>query len=444
MSDRNRSEYQNHIDVEMARLLRLFATPLLLLNIVFAAIGPFQYPEVFDFWGKVIMTGSHIILCTLMVWIINRIYRLRLSQFSDRNWVIALLVLMVINAIIYGRSGYYIYNPENSSQMIAFFAGIILTSLLSGFGLMFLRGLPLVAIGPPILIIAYRIASDEVSNLRPFAIYLIVFLIVVIGVTDRLFMFLSNYFKVESHNKTLLSAMEVKNAELDLARREANNASLNKSNFLVSIGHDLRQPLFLTQLYLEKVSAKTNMPEAKKALSTIASLNHSVGDLITVGQVNDPASLSDHVVVDCNEILAHAIEGVMPMARQLGVDIHTVPSKHAVHTDPVLLARILQNILSNALKYTRFSKVLIGVRKRSDVIKFQVWDQGPGIQELDYDKVFDSDYSKQSLLDQENSGLGLGLKTVKIIARDINADLDFKSWPGRGTVFSVKVPYAQE
>jgi CheY-like chemotaxis protein len=128
------------------------------------------------------------------------------------------------------------------------------------------------------------------------------------------------------------------------------------------------------------------------------------------------------------------------MAAQRGLSLRRVSSSAIVATDPALLRRILQNFISNALRYTRQGKVLVGCRRRGQQLLIEVWDTGCGIPDDQHGVIFE-EFKRVGQADpQVAPGLGLGLAIVDRMARLLGHPVRLRSWPGRGSVFSVQVP----
>ena len=111
-----------------------------------------------------------------------------------------------------------------------------------------------------------------------------------------------------------------------------------------------------------------------------------------------------------------------------------------VHSDQTLLRRILQNFISNAIRYTNSGRVLLGVRHHSQFIRIEVWDTGVGIAEDKISEVFEEFRRIDNPRHSEVQGLGLGLAITERIAKMLQHKLNVRSWPTKGTVFSVDVP----
>ena len=126
------------------------------------------------------------------------------------------------------------------------------------------------------------------------------------------------------------------------------------------------------------------------------------------------------------------------IAQQKGLKLKLFTLPLIVDTDPIFLRRILQNLISNALRYTKTGGVLIGCRQRGDHLRFEIWDTGVGIEAHEHDRIFDEFHRCQNGGHQD--GLGLGLAIVARMADATGHEIHFSSKADRGSVFSVSVP----
>ncbi len=124
------------------------------------------------------------------------------------------------------------------------------------------------------------------------------------------------------------------------------------------------------------------------------------------------------------------------LAAAKGLELHCVPTRAWLRSDPQLLRRVLQNFLSNAVKYTRRGRVLLGARRHGDTLRIEVWDSGPGIAEADRAAIFE----EFRRLDRGGAGLGLGLAIAERIARLLDLPLTLRSRLGHGSTFAIEVP----
>ena len=128
------------------------------------------------------------------------------------------------------------------------------------------------------------------------------------------------------------------------------------------------------------------------------------------------------------------------MASDRGLHLRTINCDYIVFSDPQLLRRILQNFLSNAIRYTRRGRVLLGCRRRGNTLSIEVWDSGPGIPEDKRKEIFEEFRRLDEFDGDQERGLGLGLAIADRIAGMLGHPLSLRSWLGRGSVFAVAVP----
>jgi len=234
------------------------------------------------------------------------------------------------------------------------------------------------------------------------------------------------------------------NEQLSEAKASAEAANVGKTRFLAAASHDLLQPLHAARLFAGALAERTRGPKTgalahqlDQALSAVDGLLQALLDIskLDAGALRpQPRSL---VIGELLESVAASFE---PMAEQRGLSLRVVRSRAVVVTDPTLLRRVLQNFLSNAIRYTRRGSVLIGCRHKGGRIVVEVWDTGPGIPSSQLGVIFE-EFKRLGTHDgQEPAGLGLGLAIVDRIARMLDHPVAVRSWPGRGSAFSVGLP----
>jgi CheY-like chemotaxis protein len=131
------------------------------------------------------------------------------------------------------------------------------------------------------------------------------------------------------------------------------------------------------------------------------------------------------------------------IAAKKGIELHLRPTRLVVRSDPVLLARILSNLVANAIKYTPHGRVLVGCRRRNALIEIQVHDTGVGIASRHHKAIFDEFVQLDNTARNREQGLGLGLSIVDRTARLLQHPLRMQSTPGSGSMFAVSVPLAR-
>jgi PAS domain S-box-containing protein len=240
-------------------------------------------------------------------------------------------------------------------------------------------------------------------------------------------------------------ALSVMNEELRAAKGEAERANLSKTRFLAAAGHDLLQPLNAAGLFAGALAQKLAGAEQRSLLADLEGcLNGAeslLSDLLDISKLDAGVIRKD--VADCplGELFAELDKEFRMQARARGLEMHIHDTCCAALTDRKLLKRVLQNYLSNALRYTSRGRVILGVRRCERGLRIEVWDTGAGIPESQQARVFEEFFRGGARRPgQEGEGFGLGLAIVERIARVLGHRIGLRSSPDRGSVFWIELP----
>jgi len=243
--------------------------------------------------------------------------------------------------------------------------------------------------------------------------------------------------------KQVLLSLEKTNGRLLQAKQQAEAASSLKSSVLVSVTHDLLQPLNAARLTL---SALTEMVAEPKGVAltdqidrSLATLEDMLRTLLDISKLDAGVLRPEFGPVAIASLLEAMQQEFMPIAAKRGLALSIVPSSGVVRSDPLMLRRILQNLLANALRYTQRGGVLMGCRNSGDNISIEVHDTGPGIPEAQREAIF-VEFQRGETSAGDKAGIGLGLSIVRRFAGVLGHDIRLTSRPGKGSVFSVTVP----
>ncbi|WP_232313451.1 ATP-binding response regulator [Enterovibrio coralii] len=228
-------------------------------------------------------------------------------------------------------------------------------------------------------------------------------------------------------------------------KQEAERANLSKTKFLATISHDLLQPLNAAQLYLGSLQSHRMSPSARKLVS---SLTHSLEDveslittLVEISKLDAGVVRADKQSFPVRELLDNIADDFTHAADGSRVDVRYVQSSAYVYTDSQLLARIIRNLMTNAIRYTSEGKILLGCRRCRDGVRIEVLDTGVGIPEDKKKEIFHEFKRLTNEHDHHHTQLGLGLAIVDKIATVLGHSVSVDSEPGKGSRFSVLVPY---
>ena len=258
---------------------------------------------------------------------------------------------------------------------------------------------------------------------------------------------LAQAITLKARTDELAAQLLVEKQQADAARRAAEAANRAKTQFFAAASHDLRQPLHAMGLFAEALRQRVHDPEVA---ALVSSINESVdaleglfGELLDITRIDTGGVDVAPAPVALRELFARLRLHFEPTAFEKGLMLSFHGERHVAQADPVLLERILRNLVSNAIRYTDDGGVLVSCRPRAGKLLLQVWDSGVGISEQNLPRVFDEFFQAQSqrpLEPHQRKGLGLGLAIVKRLAALIEAPISVRSRVGQGTVFSFEVP----
>ncbi|MDV3509281.1 PAS domain-containing hybrid sensor histidine kinase/response regulator [Stenotrophomonas sp. C4297] len=244
-------------------------------------------------------------------------------------------------------------------------------------------------------------------------------------------------------NETLERRVQDRTARLERAVHEAERANVAKTRFLTAVGHDLIQPLHAAQLLTDAMSQHIESEFLDSFLRQIRGALDSTDDLLSglldISRLEAGGLVADPRPFALSTVLDPLAQEFAVLAAARGLQFRHVRSQAWVHSDPLLLRRVLQNFLANAIRYTRHGGVLLGVRRQGQALLIGVHDTGPGIAPEQQAVVFEEFHR----VDRSNGqGLGLGLTIAHRIADLLHAPLHLRSVPEHGSAFSISVQRA--
>jgi signal transduction histidine kinase len=239
-------------------------------------------------------------------------------------------------------------------------------------------------------------------------------------------------------NETLELRVGERTHALAAASSEAQRANEAKSRFLAAVTHDLMQPLHAAQLFAHSLTERgADASVAHHLNGALAATEGLLAGLLDIARLESGRLHPQPRDFPLAEVLDPLAAEFRAIAMDRGVRLDVVGTRAWVHSDPQLLRRVLQNFLSNALRYAEHGRVLLGMRRRGDALRIEVWDTGPGVA-LDEQQLIFQEFRRGSAAGGQ--GLGLGLSIAQRMAGLLNHPLGLRSWPDRGSVFDLSVP----
>ncbi|MGE5261370.1 MAG: hybrid sensor histidine kinase/response regulator [Actinomycetota bacterium] len=237
-------------------------------------------------------------------------------------------------------------------------------------------------------------------------------------------------------------------ANLEGKSRQLEMADRYKSHFLASASHDLRQPLHALNLFVAQLQTENKPAERKRLVSRIdeavASMNELFEALLDMTKLEAGMLQANPAEFAMQRLLDRIETTFAELAEKKGLRLRVVPCSAWVRSDPILLERILFNLVGNAVGYTARGGVVVGCRLRATQLRIDVCDTGPGIPEDQRQSIFAEFYQLETPAPDRKAGLGLGLAIVDRLSRLLGHSVQLESNPGRGSRFSVLVPLAAE
>lgn len=234
-------------------------------------------------------------------------------------------------------------------------------------------------------------------------------------------------------------------ADLLAQKEELAEANRAKTRFFAAASHDLRQPMQAMVLLVESLHERVKEPSARRIVesidSSVAAMSMLLNELLDISRFDAGTVKVDAGALPVSRVLDRVRNNFAQAAAQRGLFFRVRRSSVVVHTDPVLLYRVLVNLVNNALRYTRSGGVVIGCRKRAAGVWIEVWDTGVGIAKEDQKAIFKEFHQLANPQRDREQGLGLGLAIVERTCRLLGMPIEVRSRVGRGTVFAVRVPY---
>ncbi len=230
------------------------------------------------------------------------------------------------------------------------------------------------------------------------------------------------------------------------AKQLAEDANASKTRFLAAASHDLLQPLNAARLFTSALSQEMDASDMKRTIghidNSLQAAEELLSTLLDISKLDAGALTPRRNHFALADIIRPLRAEFEVMAEDRGLDLVVVPTAAWVDSDPQMLRRIVQNFLSNAVRYTQEGRVLLGCRRQGGRLSIQVWDSGPGIPESKQAEIFQEfrRLDQASRHKESEKGLGLGLSIADRMSRVLDHPIAVRSKEGFGTMFAVSVP----
>ena len=408
----------------------------------------------------VMVMWGHMPSAWLLGWLVvvglNQIWRLAvLSRFRQKEpsleeiprWCRLWLMGALGSGVLFGIAGFVFFDPDSVAREVTLI--IILFVMCSG-------AVPLLATYQPSLYafvlpalapVALRLAFDGDAN------HLVISAVILISLFFMLFLghhfgrVLIESLNIRFDNVDLIEQLSAQKSTAEAARSQAEIANRSKTQFFAAASHDLRQPLHAMGLFAAALAERVRDPEV---IDVVHSINLSVealealfNELLDISKIDAGVIKPNPEHFSAQSLFDRLRMDLEPEAAEKELTLRFVPTRRYIHSDSVLVERVLRNLITNAIRYTRSGGILVGVRRRGNRLSLEVWDSGLGIPADQQERIFEEFYQIGNPERDRRKGLGLGLSIVKRLSHLLDSALTLRSQAGLGTIFRISVPLGQ-
>lgn len=251
--------------------------------------------------------------------------------------------------------------------------------------------------------------------------------------------------RLQQQQEHLQQRIEQATRALREKKEEAEKANFDKTRFLAAASHDLRQPMHALGLFMGELHQRITTAEQRqivdKVEEAVAAMSGLLESLLDISKLDAGVVVPQLQEIDIAMLTHRLLEVFSAQAAQKFITLRVRCPSARVFTDPILLERILLNLLGNAIRYTpEHGTVLLGCRKRGNHLRIEIRDSGTGIAAQDQTRIFQEFVQLENAARERSKGLGLGLPIVQRLCKLLQNPLSLHSELGAGTTFSVEVP----
>lgn len=401
------------------------------------------------FWPLVnhVMLVSWLVALTITVWLWARLRRRFLAdtrrEAHIREWLRQWMIQSVATGIVWGFAGVAFLITQETMDIVVLVSVMVAVVFASwpaySCWIPSLFAVMLLSLGPLTLGLTSALEIGQTA----LTVIVIVLICFVLYSGRRLSEVVVMAVTRDAQNERLVARLKSEKSRAESERRAVAAASERRAKFFAGANHDLRQPLQAMGIYLQILQMQST-PETKDVIAqlgaTAQNISTLVEQLLEVSRIETGHLDVKMENVSVAELFAELAAEFAPVAASKGFFFLTRPLPLTVHTDPLFVKRILTNLITNAIRYSRKpgSKIVLAARRlRNGRITIGVYDQGPGISEEDRHRIFEAFYRGEAGKHSE-TGYGLGLSIVSGLAKRLGIPITVGSRLGRGSVFRLE------
>lgn len=401
------------------------------------------------FWPLVnhVMLVSWLVALTITVWLWARLRRRFLAdtrrEAHIREWLRQWMIQSVATGIVWGFAGVAFLITQDTMDIVVLVSVMVAVVFASwpaySCWIPSLFAVMLLSLGPLTLGLTSALEIGQTA----LTVIVIVLICFVLYSGRRLSEVVVMAVTRDAQNERLVARLKSEKSRAESERRAVAAASERRAKFFAGANHDLRQPLQAMGIYLQILQMQST-PETKDVIAqlgaTAQNISTLVEQLLEVSRIETGHLDVKMENVSVAELFAELAAEFAPVAASKGFFFLTRPLPLTVHTAPLFVKRILTNLITNAIRYSRKpgSKIVLAARRlRNGRITIGVYDQGPGISEEDRHRIFEAFYRGEAGKHSE-TGYGLGLSIVSGLAKRLGIPITVGSRLGRGSVFRLE------
>lgn len=428
------------IQLEQAKALYkqsliLFGTILLLIFIVMSFFRGHEYYNLLIIWAFVVF-----VLTVARVVLVKAFHR-QISIDNPRRWLNAFAGSAFLSGVTWGVMLINVLQPSLNSEILVI--SFILTGMVAGSLVPLSCYIPaFAAFAIPTLVpfSLYLLAQpDQATNLS--GMLVILYLVALMGFSLMV-------------NRNIIDSIHLRFANVDLLndlqiqKELAEKANIDKSRFLAATSHDLRQPLHALDLYLDALQLQLEKPSdtelLDKASASSQALSELLNALMDISRLDSGAVQINAKIFSLTTLLSTIYSEYEQQAKDKGIIIQSHLDDVVVNTDPILLGRMVRNLIANAVNHNKNCVIEVSTRLDNDSMQFIIKDSGQGIATTELDNIFSEFYQLNNPERDRTKGLGLGLAIVKRLSLLLDIPVSVKSELGKGSEFSLHIPVATD
>ncbi len=384
-----------------------------------------------------------LMLIILVRWTLVLTYqRQEVQRAATTLWHQLLTAATLLSGLVWGLAGWFFFYPHAVLSLI--FVTVVLAGLAAGL-------IPAYASWPPAQYSAIPIVLPmalrymvEGGDFVVMGLISLLYLFNILMGARQISSVLIRSIRLQLEKEELVQQLTAEKQLAEQARNKAEDANLAKSKFLAAASHDLRQPLHAIGLFVETLRHERDPARAQQVVEYLGTSTKALEELLhallEISKLEAGLFTPQRQVLAVQDLFDALEQELWPIAQEHGIALRFATTRLHIYSDPQMLARVLRNLISNAIYHTQQGTVLVGCRRQQGSVALAVYDTGPGIAPEYHEAIFREFFQLGNPERDQRKGLGLGLAIVRGLCRVLGHPIHLRSSVGRGTAFFVRVP----